>query len=151
MRGLTPKFGAYAALSALGLIAALVVRRPELAVLAAPFALTLALGVVLARRPDVRISAELERERAIEDDEVELRLDVYARTGAGRLELRVDLPAELEVADGSNPIALSLERDEERELRLRLRCARWGGWTAGPIHLRYRDSLGFVLWEESRD
>jgi uncharacterized protein (DUF58 family) len=151
VRGLTPKFGAYAALSALGLIAALVVRRPELAVLAAPFALTLALALVLARRPDVRISAELERERAIEQDELGLLLDVYARTDAPRTELRVDLPAELEVAEGSNPISLSLEREDERELRLRLRCARWGGWTVGPLQVRHRDSLGFVVWEETRE
>ena len=51
----TPKLGAYAALTALGLFAALVLGRPEPAVLAAPFALTLALGLALARPPDVRV------------------------------------------------------------------------------------------------
>ncbi|MDQ2983385.1 MAG: DUF58 domain-containing protein [Actinomycetota bacterium] len=151
MRSFSPKLGAYAGLTALGLIGALVTRRPELAVLAAPFGVVLAVSLMVAGRPDVRVAPELERERVIEGDEVELRLDIYARTSAPRVELRVDLPAELQVAEGENPVSMSLAGDNERELKLRIRCARWGAWRVGPIHLRLRDSLGLVAWDQTID
>jgi uncharacterized membrane protein len=53
----TTKLGGYAGLAALALLAALATRRPELVVVAAPFALVAALGLVLARVP--RIDAEV--------------------------------------------------------------------------------------------
>ena len=55
VRYATPKLGGYVVLTALGLLASLVFARPELAAIAAPFALTLAVGLTVARRPDVRI------------------------------------------------------------------------------------------------
>jgi hypothetical protein len=60
----TPKLGAYTALAGLGLIAALVVGRPELAALAAPFALVLVAGLSLASEPRLeRTAVELVRWR----------------------------------------------------------------------------------------
>ena len=47
----SPRVMAYAVLAALFLFAALALRRPELAVLALPFALPLALGLRLTRAP----------------------------------------------------------------------------------------------------
>jgi hypothetical protein len=52
-RRASPRLGAYAGLSALGLIAALVLGRPELVVLAAPFFLALALGLAAARHAPI--------------------------------------------------------------------------------------------------
>ena len=69
-RRASPRLGAYAGLSALGLLAALVVGRPELVVLVAPFALLLAVGLALGRRPQVNVDVALERERALEGEEV---------------------------------------------------------------------------------
>ena len=50
----SPRATAYAGLAALFLFAALAIRRPELAVIATPFALLPALGLALARAPEVR-------------------------------------------------------------------------------------------------
>ena len=47
-RAATPKLGAHAGLAGVGLLAALVLGRAELAVLAAPFALVLFFGLALA-------------------------------------------------------------------------------------------------------
>ena len=51
----SPRVTAYAGLTAIFLLAALALRRPELAVLALPFALPLALGLRLSRAPQLRV------------------------------------------------------------------------------------------------
>jgi uncharacterized protein (DUF58 family) len=145
----TPKLGAYAALTAVGLFAALVLGRPEPAVLAAPFALTLALGLAGARPPDVRVELELDRDRVLEGEEITLALELEARDPASRLELLVELPRRLEPVEGRNPIAIRLEAGEERRLELRLRCARWGGFVIRQVHLRARDPAGLQTWERT--
>jgi uncharacterized protein (DUF58 family) len=150
-RSATVKLEVYILLTALGLLAALVFARPEPAVLAAPFGVMLALGVAIARRPDVRVALEADRERALEGDEVTLTLDLYGRDAASRLEVLVDVPGRLELVEGRNPVAIRLEREEERRLRLRLRCARWGGFTIRDVHLRARDPAGFFTWTATVD
>jgi uncharacterized protein (DUF58 family) len=145
----TLKLSTYVALTALGLVAALVFARPELAVLAAPFGLLVTVGLRLARPPDVRVALELDRERVLEEDEVVLAVELYARESAPRLELVVELPVWLEPVEVRNPIALRLETGEERRLELRLRCARWGGFTIRDVHLRVSDSAGLVRWEQT--
>jgi len=122
----TPKLGAYVLLTALGLLGALIFARPELALIALPFAVALAVGLSHARQPDVRVHLEFDRERVLEEDEVALELELDARDSASRLELLVEIPRGLELVDGRNPVALRLERGEERRLDLRLLCLRWG-------------------------
>jgi uncharacterized protein (DUF58 family) len=145
----TAKLGGYVVLTALGLLASLVFRRPELAVIATPFAVALAVGLALAAEPDIRASLDLDRDRVLEDDEVTLGLDLYAREAASRLEVLVDVPPGLELVDGTNPIALRLARDEERRLTLRFRCTRWGARRFGDVHLRASDPAGVLTWEET--
>ena len=59
-RSASPRVTAYAVLAAAGLVGALAARRPELAVLAAPFAVTLALGLRLDREPQVGVWLSLD-------------------------------------------------------------------------------------------
>ena len=54
----SPRIVGYASLAAVGLIGALALRRPELAVAAAPFALILAIGLRSARAPALSIDLE---------------------------------------------------------------------------------------------
>ena len=65
-RSASPKLAAYAALSALGLLAALVSGRPELVALTAPFLLALGVGLALATPPrlDGRASSSSDRSGA---------------------------------------------------------------------------------------
>ena len=67
----SPRVTAYAALAALFLFAALAIRQPELAIIAAPFALLPALGLVLTRPPEPRVWLTLERPTALEQDELQ--------------------------------------------------------------------------------
>jgi len=63
-RLLTPKLGAYAALAAAGLLAALLFARSEAAILALPFALVALLGMASVREPQLELEQELDRGRS---------------------------------------------------------------------------------------
>jgi len=147
----TPKLGAYVVLTALGLLAALVFSRPELALIAAPFGVLLAFGLSHSRPPDVRVHLELDRERVLEGDEITLEVELDARDTVSRLELLVDVPRGLELVSGRNPVALRLELGEDRLIELRFLCARWGAYRFGEVHLRARDAAGLFAWEETID
>ena len=151
-RAASPRLLGYAALAAAGLVAALALRRPELAVLAAPFAALLVVGLQLAEEPDVRVALVLDRDRAVEGDELDAELLVRSERGAARVEVALALPAGLEVADGGPPAAaFSLAPGEERAVPLRLRCARWGRVQVGDVRVRVRDALRLLAWERRVD
>jgi uncharacterized protein (DUF58 family) len=143
----SPRVEGYAILAAAGLVAALVLRRAELAVAAAPFALALVLGIRLARDPDVHVSFELEAERTVEQKEVAARIKVAVAATVDRLEVLLQLPPGVELAEGDNPTAFRLGAGEERTLELALRCRRWGAYEIGDIGVRARDALRMVVWE----
>jgi uncharacterized protein (DUF58 family) len=146
-RRASPRLGAYAGLSALLLLASLVLGRPELVVLAAPLALLLAVGLVLAGAPEVDVACELSTDRALEGDELTATLGIRAATAVERLEVLLALPYGLRSDPAENPAALRLAAGEERTLELRTGCARWGGYVPGEIVLRARDRLALFTWE----
>jgi uncharacterized protein (DUF58 family) len=150
-RTASPKLGAYAGLAALGLLAALATRRPELVALAAPFAVTAATGLVLVRRPSIDAQVELERERALEGEEVEVRVSLFAEHGAERVEVLLELPREVAVVEGDNPRLIRLADGERRELTYRLSCKRWGAFRIGRVYLRTHDAFGLFRHETALD
>jgi uncharacterized protein (DUF58 family) len=141
-----PKLRAYAGLVAAALLAALVLRRPELVVLAAPFAVALAGGLALAEPPRVRAAVSLDRNRALEGDEVVLAVEVAADAPVARLDVAVVVPDGLEALD-SAARSLRLARGETRRVELRLRPERWGGYDLGRVALRARSPLGLLTAE----
>jgi uncharacterized protein (DUF58 family) len=146
----SPRVEAYALLAGAGLVAALALRRPELAALAAPFALVLALGLAAAREPDVVVDLAIESERTLEGADVEALLTVATDARIERLDLVLDLPPETHVVDGHSAFALRLAAGEQRELPLKLRCDRWGLYDLGEVELRARGALRLVVWEGRR-
>jgi uncharacterized protein (DUF58 family) len=150
-RTASPKLGAYAGLAALGLLAALVLGRPELAVLASPFALILFAGLAVAREPEVRVALELDRDRAVEGDLVTITIDLQARAPIERLELHIPLPDALVLEEGASPLTLRLAWDEERTLELKARCTRWGAYVIGEVFLRAHDRLDLFGYEGTVD
>jgi uncharacterized protein (DUF58 family) len=150
-RTAAPKLGAYAGLTGLGLLGALVLGRPELVVLAAPFAALLFAGLAVAREPNFLVSLELERDRAVEGDEVTIRIDLEARTPIERLELHVPLAKGLEIIDGASPVTLHLPYGEERTVELKVRCNRWGAYIVGELVLRAHDRLDLFGYEGTLD
>ena len=135
---------AYAGLAAFGLVAGLVAGRVELVAVAAPLALAAVVGAGLVRDPGVSATLTLDRERALEGDDVGGTIALSSAAPVDRLELYVSLPRELQLVEG-NPRAISLAAS--RTLDVALRCERWGAFAVGPVALRARDRLGFHSWE----
>jgi uncharacterized protein (DUF58 family) len=143
-RAATPKLAGYTGLAALSLFLGLALRLPELVVAGAPFAVLVTLALLLDRPPDVDVRVEFDRDRVLEDEEVEVRLEVRANAPA---EIFVGLPLDLRVVDGDNPFAVS--GDDERTLRLR--PVRWGAFVPGVVHVRAYDPLRVVRYERRLD
>lgn len=142
----SPRLTGYAGLAALGLIAGLVSGRVELVALAAPFALAAVAGWIVPREPRLDAELALERERALEGDEISATLSLSAAAGLDRLDVFLPLPPGMHPG-ASNPRALRLFPSVDEELELPLRCDRWGAYVLGPALVRVRDRLGFHTWE----
>jgi uncharacterized protein (DUF58 family) len=142
-----PRLEGYAVVVAVGLVAALALRRPELAVLTAPFALVLALGLRPGRPPRVAASLVLETDRVVEGEPFGASLEVRAETAVDRLELLLALPEGVEPVEGGDALALRLRAGDERTLPVTLRCRRWGLYDVGELELRVRDAVRVVTWE----
>jgi uncharacterized protein (DUF58 family) len=141
-----PRLVGYVALAALGLLGALALRRPELVVAAAPFALVVALGA-RARDPRVAVAFTMDAERTLEGAAEDVTLTVRSERAVDRLELLLDLPAGVQVAEGHVAQSLRLHAGEERELDLALRCMRWGVYDLGAVRVRARDPWRLMTWE----
>jgi uncharacterized protein (DUF58 family) len=142
----SPRLSAYAVLAALGLVAALAARRAELAVVAAPFALYLALGLTRAA-PQTRVRFAVAGERALEGDAIPATLEVDTHAPIDRVEIRLALPPGMWLEEATLPAAFHLGWEDERSVELALR-ARWGVWELGDIRVRARDRFGVLVWEE---
>jgi len=142
---------AYLALGGAGLLAGLLLGRPEPVVLAAPLLLAAAAGLALARPPDVDVTVRLDRERALEGEEVELEVTVSARRPVAWLDVEVRLPPGLAERRRSGDGPASLRAGATRTYRRRLACQRWGGRLVGHVTMRARDPLGlFTYRDETR-
>jgi len=132
----------YAVLAAAGLVAGLALGRVEPVALAAPFLLALVAGLAV-QVPEVSVRVSLDRDRAIEGDEITATIGLLSSRGVDRLELFVPLPLEL-----SAPArAVRLRAGVEETIELKLRCERWGVFRVGRVLFRARDLLGLRSWE----
>ncbi len=145
-RIVSPRLAAYAGLAAIALITGLAAGRVELVALAAPFALAAVAGAAIARDPAIEATLVLDRERALEDEDVEARLELLSARGSDRVDVLLPLPDELR-ARARNPRAVVLAPGEPRTLTMAIRCERWGAFAVGPVLVRARDRLGFHSWE----
>ncbi len=148
-RAASPRLEAYAILVGAGLVAALALRRPELAVVVTPFALVLAAGLRAGSDPKLEASFALDQERVLEGEEFGASIAVRTEDAVDRLELLLVLPRGVEIVDGSDALALRLAAGEARTLRVGLRCARWGLYDLGALELRSRGFLRLVVWQRS--
>jgi uncharacterized protein (DUF58 family) len=145
----SPRLVAYATLTVLGLFGAVLSGRAELAAIAAPFALLLLAGVVLAETPTVTARLALDTDRVIEGDVVTGALTVTTVPPAGLVEVLVPAKGALTVEQPSHG-ALAWSGTSAAlaaPLELRLRPETWGLVTVGPVWVRVHGPLGLVRWE----
>jgi uncharacterized protein (DUF58 family) len=146
-RLLTPKLGAYAALAAGGLLAALLFARAEAAVLALPFALVALLGLASVREPQLELELELDRDRVLEGERAILTLHLRALVAVGRIDLTLRLPNGLELAGVAREVTLAA--GEAKAVELQVEAHRWGAYDVGSILVRTRDRFGLLLFERA--
>ena len=143
-RTTSPKVAGYAALAALGLFAALVAHRPELAAASVPFALFLT-RVRGLRAPAIELTGyALERRRALEGEDIPARLQIHASAAVDELSVTVLTPPGLTVEPAS--ISLSMSAGEDRPLDVVIHCNRWGGYALGEVALVARDAHGLFTY-----
>lgn len=147
-RTVSPKLVAYAALAGAGLIAALVARRPEIAIATLPFSMLL-IAAMRERVPELDVDLALDRPRALEGERVGATLFLRARTAVDQLELALLLPPGLRAEQGA--FALSARAGEERRLTLELRCERWGAYRVGDVSVRAGDRVGLFAYRQVID
>jgi uncharacterized protein (DUF58 family) len=141
----SPRLASYALLAASGLIAGLALGRVEPVALAAPFIVAL-VAVAAERGPRIDLRLSLDRERALEGEEVTATIDVSAPDGGTRLELLLLLPGHVS-SDDNAARALLLSAGEPQRVEIPLRCDAWGAASVGPVLLRTQDALGLRTWE----
>jgi uncharacterized protein (DUF58 family) len=139
----SPKLALYAAFAGTSFLAALVLGRPELAALGAPFALVLVVGLALPPPPQATAALRIARQRAVEGEEIEAELVISAPARAQDLQLALLLPDGIRSAvGGADSLLLRLEPGRDRTLPLRLACAHWGAHRVGTLLLRSCDLAG---------
>jgi uncharacterized protein (DUF58 family) len=143
----SPRVPAYAALAALGLLAGLALGRVEPVVLAAPFLLAVATAALFGEEePELSVEIELDRESALEGEELVARVEVSSSRAVARCELLLPAPPGLGVV-GGHVRTLRLAAGEPRTVEFVFRCERWGAFGVGPLLVRTRDVFGFRSWE----
>lgn len=145
----TARLHTFAALTAVGLIAALATGRPELAALAAPFAVALVAGIAAAAPPHVEVSVELTTDRVIQGDALDVTVTVTAAAETRPVELLLDLPPGIETLDppGAAAWTVALRAREPRVLTATVVAHRWGRHDLGRVVLRVRPALGLLAWQ----
>jgi uncharacterized protein (DUF58 family) len=142
-----PKLGAYVALAALGLLAALLLRRPEPLLFASPFLLVLAFGLAAARPPEITATLGLTKSRLLEGEETALQIALASRQAVEWLEVLPRLPRGLEATEPARVVALRLAAGEERVILYAITAQRWGGYVLDGLLLRGYDGWGLLVYE----
>jgi uncharacterized protein (DUF58 family) len=132
-RATSPRLPGYAALATTALMAALVTGRAELAVLATPFTLFVAVALAGSR---LALDGELRlvRDRALEGERLRATVTVINRGAPVRADVRLEA--------GAPPVGVWLARAERRELEFEAAAGNWGVHDVGPAVVSARDRLG---------
>ena len=145
-RAATAKLAGYASLGALGLFAGIAAGRAELVVLATPFVLVLAIGLLTGVAPELDVDVRVESLRVLEGDAVAVEIGLLSASRVGRLELGLAVPRDA-VAESDTSFGLALLAGEPRDLSATLRFPRWGVFRVGRVGVAAFDRLGLFVFE----
>ena len=161
IRTTTPRLRTFAVAAVLGLVGGLAAGRPELVAVAAPLVVLLTVGLAVSHDLDVNIDVSLDRDRAIEGEEIMLVISADTNPVGSRLDFELDVPRGVEInrAVGEEGRAVELigrmvvgvkpGGSGPTRLTLRLLCRRWGAHRIGFLRIRSRDAWGlFTYYQE---
>jgi uncharacterized protein (DUF58 family) len=132
-----------------------------LAAVVAPFVVLLGVGLALSHDLSLSIAVRLDRDRAIEGEEITLMISAGTAPPASRLDFDVDLPSGVVITGAETGRGRSVEVVDRivvgfkpggalgNDLTLRLQCRRWGSHRIGFVRIRSRDAWGlFTYFQE---
>jgi len=143
----TPRLRAYLLLGAGGLVAGVVLGRPEPVLLVAPMLLAALLALLLVDEPRLDLDVSLVADRILEGDDVQLDVEVASSRRVDWLELALWLPPGLDDRDDAGVLGLRLDPDEPRRVSIHASARRWGSYQVGRLVVRVRDRFGFFAFE----
>jgi uncharacterized protein (DUF58 family) len=146
-RTYSPKLGLYGTFAGLAFLLAIVLGRPELAALGAPFAVYLLLALSLSTPPGLRATFTLDRERVVEGDALEAVVEVVSESAA-EVELLVGTPAGVALAADAAHTVVHAAAGEPRPFGIELTATRWGAYLLGELAVRARDRFGLVAYTQ---
>src|SRR5581483_7336240 len=135
----TRKLQAYVAAAAAGSVAGLALGLPQLVALAAPFAVYVAVGLVLTRKPELTVEVSVARRRALEGQPVAARVTLTAASGVDGLGLELALGEGVDVAGAPLSWPRRIAAGGVCEVDFELRASRWGAYDLGSLRARATD------------
>ena len=127
-----------------GVAMAVVLGRPELAIVASPAVLISTVGAALFRRPDLELTVTGPA-RAVEGDEIELLVTVRSTTGLPWLQLGVELPPDLAPVAGVRHALIQVPPRSTAAVRFPVVTTRWGVAVPGRVEVVARSRLGLFV------
>jgi uncharacterized protein (DUF58 family) len=150
-RSASSRLGLYAGFASAMFLLALLLGRPTLAAIGAPFAAFLVIALALVRSPELTVALTLAEERTVEGEPVDGALEVSAEGAIHELELALTLPVGVDLAEGTDRAVLRLAPGELHILPLRIVPWRWGAYRLGRLAVRSRDRFGLVAYDATVD
>ncbi len=134
----SPRLFPYLLIAGAGMLASLILGRPEPVLAATPFLLVLLL-VLGSRAPAVGVRCRLERQKALEGEEVVLEL-AFSGAGPGCIvTAELDLPPGIQLVQPPTPVWV--DRGGTALAPARVRCQRWGAYRLGAALVQARGPL----------
>lgn len=154
----SPRLRAWAVLAVAGLVGGVASGRPELVAIAAPFVLLLTAGLVGARDLSLTVGITVDRDRALEGEDVGLSVALSSDVAPMPLDVSFDLPDGISIGTvdaGGRRLSRTGNRicgvvpgvGEPRLLTLTLRCEHWGAHRLGPLRVHGRGALGLFVYQ----
>lgn len=147
----TPLVFALAAVAAVALLAAVVIDRLELVVVAFPLLAAVLLGRKDRDAARFTLTHELSAERTTEGEPLGVRVTVTALSALPCLEILYRLPAMTVLAAGSHRRVLRLAEGEGETWTFEIRCLARGRTELGRFHFRVWDASGLSVAEGRHD
>lgn len=140
----TPRLVGSALIGLAGLFFAVLARRPEPAVMAAPFITTALVGLTAMRPPTFDVLATLLPGRVLQGERVVLRLAIGPQSDPGRLRVVLHLPAGLEPAVDEPDLTARevLVSGPGVDLEWNLTATQWGAVAPVGVSLTATDRMG---------
>lgn len=134
----------YAAFAAIGLLAALASGQPELVILAAPFAVLVAVALATVRAPVVTVAFSLSEDRVLEGARVAAAVELTAQTTIERFDFVVAIPPALGPEPPVRALATRLPAGQTARFEFVLNASRWGAYEVGSVTFRAHDGFGLI-------